>query len=184
MPSINRNEFVDEPWILRKVEDRAACDSFDCSDADLNEYFRVDALLHEKELLTQTYCLQDSAYPGLVIALLDFCNDAVLLKRYRSVADIDPSKRYPSLPAVKLTRFGVQKEYQGIHIGTHVLNMVKKFFTTDNRTGCRFITVDSYNKPRVLSFYDKNGFKPFTDKDINKRTRALYFDLKRLRISV
>ena len=28
-----------------------------------------------------------------------------------------------------------------------------------NKTGCRFIVVDAYNKENVLHFYGKNGFK-------------------------
>lgn len=162
------------------MEDRAVCEPFDCGHDDLNEYFHVDAILYKEELLTQTYCLQESTYPGLALALLDFCNDTVRFEKYRDVVDINPLKGRLHIPAVKLTRLGVQKELQGMNIGTQVLNMVKKFFVTDNRTGCRFITVDAYNKPRVLNFYKRNGFKPFTDKDSSKATRALFFDLKRL----
>lgn len=177
---MGRNEFVDGPWILKKVENIAICYSFDCGDNDLNEYFHVDAILHKKELLTQTYCLEVRAMPDLVIALLDFCNDTVQLKEYSGAIDIDARKRYPSLPAVKLTRFGVAKMFQRMNIGTNALNMVKKLFTIDNRTGCRFITVDAYNKPEVINFYEKNEFKLLTHKDKNKDTRSLFFDLKRL----
>ena len=180
MLNANRNVFVDGAWALRKVENTAICDPFDCGDDDLNEYFHEDAILHKEELLTQTYCLQLSTYPYLALALLDFCNDAVHLDRYKGKIEIDPRKQYRYLPAVKLTRLGVQRELQGKNIGTHALNMSKKFFVTDNRTGCRFLTVDAYNKPRVLNFYEKNGFKLFTDKDKDKDTRAMYFDLKRL----
>ncbi len=182
MADIGRNEFVDGDWIFKKVEDIAICGSFDCGDADLNEYFHVDAIFHKKELLTQTYCLQIRAIPDLVIALLDFCNDTVQLRKYSNTIniDIDERKRYSSLPAVKLTRFGVAKEYQSMSIGTNTLNMVKKFFTIDNRTGCRFVTVDAYNQPRVINFYEKNGFKLLTDKDKKKNTRSMFFDLKRL----
>jgi GNAT superfamily N-acetyltransferase len=74
---------------------------------------------------------------------------------------LDPIKQYSSLPSVKLTRLGVQKEYQGTDIGTQSLNMLKKFFTTDNRTGCRLVTVDAYNNPKVLAFYGKNNFQVF-----------------------
>ena len=180
MNGIGRNIFADGPWVLRKVEDQAICDAFDCGDNDLNEYFHVDAPLHKVELLTQTYYLQDNTRPDLVLALLDFCNDAVHIERYRGTVEIDPRKRYRYLPAVKLTRFGVQKEFQGKNIGTHALNMTKKLFITDNRTGCRFLTVDAYNNPRTLSFYEKNGFKVFSDKDKEKATRAMFFDLRRL----
>lgn len=180
MLNANRNVFIDGAWVLRKVENIAICDPFDCGDDDLNEYFHKDAILHKEELLTQTYCLQLSKYPQIALALLDFCNDAVHLDRYKGIIEIDPRKQYRYLPAVKLTRIGVQKELQGKNIGTHALNMVKKFFITDNRTGCRFLTVDAYDKPEVIGFYEKNGFKPFPGKGKKTATRALFFDLKRL----
>ena len=83
MNGIGRNIFDDGSWVLRKVEDQAICDAFDCDDNDLNEYFHVDAPLHKVELLTQTYYLQDNTRPDLVLALLDFCNDAVVIKKYK-----------------------------------------------------------------------------------------------------
>jgi hypothetical protein len=60
--------------------------------------------------------------------------------------------------------------------------MIKKLFLTDNRTGCRLVTVDAYNDPEVLDFYLKNEFQFFSDKDKSKRQRSLFFDLKRLQI--
>lgn len=184
MVSIDRNTFVDEGWTLRKVGNYTICATFDCDDDDLNEYFRVDALHYKQELLTQTYCLHENTEPDLVVALLDFCNDAVRIEKCKKaieikVIEIPPSKRRHNLPAVKLTRIGVMKDFQGMNIGSHALNMIKKFFTTDNRTGCRFITVDAYNTESVIRFYEKNGFQPFSDKDKNKQNRSLFFDLKR-----
>ena len=180
MLNTSRNALVDGSWTLQKIEDRAICEPFDCGDDDLNEYFHVDAEQYKELLLTQTYCLKESTNPSIALALLDLCNDTVRFEKYRDVVEINLLKGRHDLPSVKLTRLGVQKELQGANIGTHVLNMVKRFFITDNRTGCRLITVDAYNNPRVLHFYDKNGFKPFTDKDSRKVTRALFFDLKRL----
>jgi GNAT superfamily N-acetyltransferase len=187
MQAASRNTFVDGNWILKKVSNTTTgsviCDQFDCGDDDLNEYFHKDAVLHRQELLTQTYYLYLSQYPYVALALLDFCNDAVRFERYKNIIKIDPRKQYQYLPAVKLTRFGVHKELQRMSIGSHALNIVKKFFMTDNRTGCRFLTVDAYNKPSVINFYHTNGFEPFTDKDAAKLSRALYFDLKRLAVS-
>jgi len=60
--------------------------------------------------------------------------------------------------------------------------MVKDMFLIDNRTGCRLVTVDAYNNPRALNFYQSNGFDFFTEKDKEQSTRSMFFDLKRLRI--
>lgn len=186
MLSDARNTFVDGVWVLRKIEDRSLCTSFDCGDADLNEYFQIDAIRNKEELLGQCYYLHELSSPSTVIALLDFCNDSIHLEKYqtalseRKALPIDQRKLHRYLPAVKLTRFGVQKTLQGKQLGTHILNMVKKFFTTDNRTGCRFVTLDAYQQ--VIGFYEKCGFSLLTDKDKNKDTRSMFFDLKRLRM--
>jgi hypothetical protein len=55
---------------------------------------------------------------------------------------------------------------------------LKDLFVTNNRTGCRFITVDAYKDS--LKFYEKNGFKYLTTTDINADTRLMFFDLKQL----
>jgi hypothetical protein len=48
-----------------------------------------------------------------------------------------------NFPAVKIAGFGVQKEYCRGEIGIQRLNMVNTLFLVNNRTGCRFITVDA-----------------------------------------
>ncbi len=48
----------------------------------------------------------------------------------------------------------------------------------DNKTGCRFITVDAY--AAAIPFYLRNGFVPLNDEDIDEPTRLLYFDLNDL----
>ena len=45
----------------------------------------------------------------------------------------------------------------------------------DNKTGCRFLTVDAY--AGAVPFYLKNGFIPLNDEDADADTRLLYFDL-------
>jgi len=75
------------------------------------------------------------------------------------------------------------REFRGHGVGTNLLNMVKRLFVTENRTGCRFITVDAYNDPEVLTFYQKNDFDFFYDKDSRNLTRAMWYDLKRLQLT-
>ena len=45
-------------------------------------------------------------------------------------------------------------------IGSEALDFVKGwFYSSSNKTGCRFVIVDAVNDPQVLSFYEKNGFE-------------------------
>jgi GNAT superfamily N-acetyltransferase len=182
MQNPNRNAIADGAWVLKSISDYSFCASFDCGDPDLNEYFHKDAAFYKDELLTQSYCLIRSTRPKIVLALLDLCNDSVHVDQYKKEVDLNQDKQKKHLPAVKLTRFGVHREYHRNHIGTYALNLVKKFFITNNRTGCRFLIVDAYKNPDVIKFYEKNEFKqfPINKKDLEKPTRAMFYDLKRL----
>ena len=87
------------------------------------------------------------------------------------------SKRLKSYPAVKICRLAVDENARKLHLGTKLLNFIKGYFAKDNKTGCRFITVDAYIK--AIPFYLKNSFLELTqnDKDAT-HTRLLYYDLK------
>ena len=56
------------------------------------------------------------------------------------------------------------------------MDFIKSYFVFDNKTGCRFITVDAYID--AIAFYGKNGFVPLnSDDEDSVYTRLLYFDL-------
>ena len=76
---------------------------------------------------------------------------------------------------MKIGRLAVSHDYKGNSIGTAILDYIKEWFVDNNRTGCKFITVDAYRQS--LKFYENNGFKYFTDEDIKEDTRTMYFDL-------
>lgn len=184
MLSKQRNFFEVDGWTLTLVEDFNCLNDFDCKKDDLNEFFQKDCFLQKQELLNTTYALvESSAEPFFPVGLVSLCNDAVRREKISWWFNFsDPSKNYPSYPAVKIARFGIRDGFQGISIGSHVINMIKEMFVTNNRTGCRLITLDAYNEPEVIGFYQKNHFQFFSDKDAAKVHRAMFFDLKRLQI--
>lgn len=155
---------------------------FDCGDPDINEFFRRDVLYHEKSLFTRTYGLNE-AHSELMkssglLGLISYSNDSVRLKDFKDhVTDIPEEKRYPSIPAVKIARLGIQKRFKRLGLGSLLLNMTKLFFLSDNRTGCRLITLDAYNNESVISFYMDSGFKFIYEKDRNRFTRIMFYDL-------
>lgn len=83
-------------------------------------------------------------------------------------------------PAVKIGRLAISQDYERNRIGRKILTMIKYLFSTNNRTGCRFITVDAYRA--ALSFNEKNGFDYLTEKDSNEDTRLMYFDLQKMNV--
>lgn len=81
------------------------------------------------------------------------------------------------MPAVKIGRLGVSEDYKRKQCGSRVLDYLKVWFTQNNKTGCRFLIVDAYNRPDTLAFYQQNGFKFLGSKDEQEETRIMYFDL-------
>ena len=170
-------ECIQPQYNIRRLEKQEIVKSFDCGDADLNDFILNESLLYRKELLAVSYAVEDNSKS--VIAYFSLANDRVSLsdfedktafnrfRRHRFVNE----KRLKSYPAVKICRFGVDLMVKK-HIGTRVL---KSYFIEDNKTGCRFITVDAYSS--AIPFDLKNGFEPLTSDDENDATRLLYFDL-------
>ena len=165
-------ELSDFSFKILEVNDKY---NFDCGDADLTEFFHKDAIPHKKELIGVTYFFYDASTKS-AISFFTVSNDAIQTKPFRD--ELREGKRYSSYPAVKIGRFGVNKEYQRQRIGQQTMDFIKQFFVVQNKTGCRFLTVDAYNKPEILTFYEKNGFTFLTDNDVNKPTRIMKYDLK------
>lgn len=105
----DRNSLCVSAWELRKLDEGADQDflsQFDCGKADLNEYFKHDALLNREHLIGQVYCLlykatEDATVP---VALIDFCNDSVRKKSSKQTPgydglsfQLDDAKRYPTV---------------------------------------------------------------------------------------
>lgn len=170
-----------------------------CGDDDLNDFFLNDAVLYSKELLGKTYVWVTNSLPNRIVAAFTVSNDSIKTKQIpRSTVNklnrrIDNHKRSRSYPAVLIGRLGVDKTFQGghRHIGVQVIEFLKLwFYSDDNKTGCRFLIVDAYNKEVILQFYNKCGFKFIYQTEEEEKeffgleevehlhTRMMYLDLK------
>lgn len=157
---------------------------FDCNDADLNEFLFQDAKNFLSELLAVTYLYE---YGAEIVAFFSVSNDKIFYdteslsrnawKRFRGL--FPEKKKLKGYPAVKIGRFGVTQKYKRMKIGTELLDSIKMSFLSNNKTGCRFITVDAYNNPDTISFYTRNSFVFLTGNDYAMKTRLMYFDLCR-----
>jgi len=156
---------------------------FNCGDSDLNGFLFDDAKKHTNSLLAVTYILQNKTE---TIAYFNFLNDKIshtdldnnlklFLDRIGSLLPIDKSG-YKSYPSVKIGRLGIDLKYQRMGYGKYILNYTKKLFTTNNKTGCKFITVDAYSAS--LKFYEQNGFSYLSSKDKKSDTRLMYYNLE------
>lgn len=177
----NLIESAKRQYAIRRLEKEECVQSFDCGDNDLNDFILNESPLYRKALLAVSYIVEDenkhiAAYFSLTnerVSLSEFDNktDFNRFRRHRFVNE----KRLKSYPAVKICRFGTDLSSRGLGIGSSVLDFIKSYFVEDNKTGCRFVTVDAY--AAAVPFYLKNGFCPLTSDDENDVTRLLYFDL-------
>jgi len=154
-----------------------------CGDDDLDEFYQIDSIESAKQLLSVTYLvkLEDDT----PCAFFSVFNDSVKKNQkevprsaFERISRLFPrEKRYASVPAVKIGRLGVASDFQGAGVGQQVVDFLKEWFTSGNKTGCRFLLVDAYNQPNVTRFYEKNGFSFLTGGDEKEKTRIMYFDL-------
>lgn len=166
---------------IERLEPDDTRPAFSCGDADLDEYYNQDSIEGGQQLVSVTYIYTDG--DSKVLAYFSLSNDSINKEEcgrspFKRLSDALPiSKRYSSLPAAKIGRLGICIEQQGAGIGTEVLDYLKAWFTHNNKTGCRFLIVDAYNKEEVIRFYEKNDFRFLSTKDERDQHRIMYFDL-------
>lgn len=154
-------------------------------DQDLNDFILHEANDYRKALLAITYVAIDKENDK-PLAYFSLANDRVSMGDFESRTEFNRfrkhrfvnEKRIKSYPAAKICRLAVSVEAKGQHIGTFLLDFIKSYFLADNKTGCRFLTVDAYLN--AVSFYQKEGFEFLNGDDKDAMTRLLYFDLASL----
>lgn len=149
---------------------------FDCGNTDLNDYFNNDSKRYNDELISKTYYW---THESDIVAMASISNDTInfekMNRRKKKKKFNDCIQKH--YPAVKIGRLGVNVTHQRKHIGEDIIIFFQGLFLVKNRTGCRFITIDAYNKPNVIKFYQKCGFKYFDNEDKDSDSRAMYLDL-------
>lgn len=175
------NSEINSGKVLRKLKEKETIKSFNCGDADLNDFLFNEAPLYSNVLLAVTYIYEDK---NNVLAYFSLANDRISLTDFEKTAEFNRfrkrrfvnDKRLKSYPVVKICRLGDSEDCKGFGIGTGLLNFIKNLFLIMNKTGCRFLTVDAYRE--AIPFYIRNGFIPLEEEDKDEHTRLLFYDLK------
>lgn len=174
------------------------CKSFKCGDKDLDDFFTEDAFLQSEQLLCKNYCFSLVDDPAQLVAVFTLSNDSIKKipgsRKKKVEKNIPREKIYSSYPAVMIGRLGISQDFQSRHLGSDVLSFIKAWFVDPlNKTGCRFLLVDSYNRERNLKFYQNNEFKFLFSTEEQERefrclghdrplnSRLMYFDLIELK---
>lgn len=175
---------------------------FSCGSDDLDDFFANDATRYAHFLMGKTYCFRLNSDPSKIVCAFTISNDSIRIYDLpRSRRDYmkslthheKPLRRYPG---VLIGRLGVNIEFARQGIGSEVLQFIKGwFYSSSNKTGCRFVIVDAVNEPQVIAFYEKNGFHSLFSTEeqeflytggkkgqpITLTTRLMYFDLLEMR---
>ena len=173
---------IDDIRIVRLTKDYNICE-FDCGNQDLNEFLLVDSKDYQDKLLSVTYILESGSE---IVGYFSVLNDKISIQEsdkstWRKIKTVfKHSKHRSDYPAVKVGKLAINIKYQGLDLGSNILDMIKLMFLDNNRTGCAFITVDALRE--VLPFYLKNNFKMMMHRQIDSdcETLQLYYSLNKL----
>lgn len=167
---------------IRRLRQDENVSSFDCGDEDLNDFILNESQLYRKAKLAVSYVIEDKATMK-VVGFFSLANDRVSVSDFENKTEFNRfrkkrfvnDKRMKSYPAAKICRLGIDVSVKGMSLGTFILDFIKSYFVIDNKTGCRFLTVDAY--VNAIPFYKKNGFVPLNQDSDDIHTRLLFFDL-------
>lgn len=167
---------------IRRLSKDEKIDSFNCGDDDLNDFILNESRLYTRARLAVSYVIErkDSFK---VVGFFSLANDRISISDFETKTEFNKfrkkrfvnEKRIKSYPAVKICRLAIDESVKGMSLGTFILDFIKSYFVIDNKTGCRFITVDAYLN--AVPFYLKNGFLPLSQDSDSDYTKLLFFDL-------
>lgn len=135
--------------VSRRLED-PLLPAFDCRREAQNRFLHEAAWQDQQEWLSTTYLYYAQ---GMLAAYATISASALTLgsrERPRSI-------RYSATGAIKRLRFGVDRRFQGLGVGTEVLADVIAFAREcAPRIGCRYLALDA--QPDLVPWYRARGF--------------------------
>ncbi|MBO7160241.1 MAG: GNAT family N-acetyltransferase [Paludibacteraceae bacterium] len=168
---------------VRQLHEGDIIKSFDCGDAELNDFILCQSENYRKTLLAVSYVLEEN---NDVIAYFSLSNDNLSAEIFDSKTNFNRQmrkrfvneKRRKHFPAMKIGRFAIETSQKSKGIGSALLGIIKTFLIKNPQSGCRFITVDAYND--AVGFYERNGFVMVNEFQADRRTQPMFFDLAQL----
>jgi GNAT superfamily N-acetyltransferase len=160
-------------------------EGFDCEDAEMNEFFLEDSKKFQREKITNTYLFKEGT---TIVAFFSISNDCLndlgydnsIWNRLHRKIKIPNEKRIRQYPAVKITRLGVNKAFQGKGLSHQLLDFIKGWTFIEHKPACRLLILDAYNSHKQIALYEKNDFVFLLSSDQLAKHRFMYFDLMRL----
>ena len=159
--------------------------TFTCGVEELDNFFHIEV----RECMQRHYLAAYSVFidSGEIVAAFTLMNDALMIRsesekedfiddlRFETTEDfVDFLNRQTSYPAINIGHLGTSTRFQGLGIGTMVIDLVAETFAAHSQSGCQFITVDALNNSATTKFYCSNYFSFQTNRDMTSHTRRMY----------
>ena len=159
--------------------------AFSCGVKALDDFFHFEV----KECVERRYLSAYSVFldSGEIVGAFTLMNDALMIGSQTEKEDFiedlkletdediaDFINRQTSYPAINIGHLGTSKDYQGMGIGSMIVDLVADTYAKHRLSGCQFITVDALNNNRTTKFYCENSFGFQTNRDSTSPTRRMY----------
>ena len=153
-------------------------EKFSCGNADLDRFILTEeAARIEREDLGRTYLVRCR---GHLAAYLTLSVDALRMESLRTWTEFDHLSRLriETMPAIKIGRLAVARQFQSRGLGRHLVNYVVGLATViREQAGVRLVLLEA--KPDSLGFYERCGFRRAfpTRRERARRNRTMFLDL-------
>jgi GNAT superfamily N-acetyltransferase len=157
-------------------KDLDVIDKFETDVKDLKDFLIDDALNNQKLAISTTYLVfynPDNRLVGYISILADALrvHGTTIGKSF-----VDIGVNYKTLPALKIGRMCVDKNYSRRGIGTHMIYFAMKILLKmSEKIGCRFIFIDAKTQTDAPKFYKKFGFVVLKARE--KGTIPMFLDM-------
>ncbi len=152
--------------------------SFDCGNKALNDFLNTEEVKkYEEEDLGKTYLV---FHQGDLVAYFTVSSDKLRVSYLRTVKSFSKfaEMKIYAIPAVKIGRLAVSKNYQSRGIGRILVKYIAGMaLSIGGKLGVRLLILQA--KPESISFYEKCGFHLTREigHERGKRNRTMYLDL-------
>ena len=154
---------------------------FTCGSKPLDDFLTTaEVERFEREGLGRTFLV---FYDGALIAYYTLSNDSLRIEYVTHVKSFSKVQefRVDSVPAVKVGRLAVSKEWQSRGVGRNLIAMIAaEALAHGQRSGVRLLVLEA--KKDSIGFYEKCGFvlTKETRRERNKLNRTMFLDLQAL----
>ena len=142
-----------------------ALTGFDCQrEPAIQDFFRNEAILNAKELMSKSYCFYKKDTMQAVAAFCVINTDIsvdLIPKSTRNKLNrkIPYAKQRDHYPAVLIGQIAVFDAFAKYHLGDELMDSIKWWLrNVANLIAARYVVVDAVNNEKVLQFYDRNQF--------------------------